>query len=151
MSICHNFLTVLPIALVFQLAKENGDDDENRDAIADALSEVMYDVFTQESNGERVVKILATDANELVSGIMNLNQACLSRCSVLLTEIETGAVDEDEIALDTFGRFSWLSAKIVGRTVCANVWRPNCWHFGKTVDFFRNSRYKGSCSICLFI
>ena len=99
-SICQNLLDVLPKALVSQLAKENDDDDvENRDAIADALSEVMYDVFTQEGpSGERVVTISPTDARESVSSIINLIQACLSRRSAFLTEMETDVVDEDEIA-----------------------------------------------------
>ena len=97
---CQQLLNVLPKALVSQLVKESDEEDvENRDAIADALSEVMYDVFTQEGpNEERVVQITAADSKELVSGIMNLIEACLSRRSVLLMEEETDVIDEDEMA-----------------------------------------------------
>ena len=97
---CQQLLNVLPKALVAQLVKENDEDDvENRDAIADALSEVMYDVFTQEGpNEERVVQITASDSKELVSGIVNLIEACLSRRSSLLLERETDVIDEDEMA-----------------------------------------------------
>ena len=71
---CQHILNVLPKALVSQLVKENDEEDvENRDAIADALSEVMYDVFNQVGpNGERVVLLSASDAKESVSSIMNL-------------------------------------------------------------------------------
>ena len=94
---CQQLLNVLPKALVAQLVKESDEDDvENRDAIADALSEVMYDVFTQEGpNEERVVQLNASDSRELVSGIMNLIESCLSRRSNLLSE---SVIDEDDMA-----------------------------------------------------
>lgn len=97
---CQQILNVLPKTLVSQLVKENDEDYvENRDAIADALSEVMYDVFTQEGpNEERVVQINACDSRELVSGIMNLIEACLSRRSTLLLKKDTDVIDEDDMA-----------------------------------------------------
>jgi hypothetical protein len=99
-STCQQLLNILPKALVAQLVKESDEEDvENRDAIADALSEVMYDVFTQEGpNEERVVQINASDSRELVSGIMSLIETCLSRRSALLSEKETDVVDEDDMA-----------------------------------------------------
>jgi hypothetical protein len=99
-NICQQLLNVVPKAFVSQLVKENEEEDvENRDAIADALSEVMYDVFTQEGPaGEPIVRISVTDSQELVSGIINLVEACLSRRSTLLTERDTDAVDDDEMA-----------------------------------------------------
>ena len=87
-------------ALVSQLLKENDEEEiENRNAIADALSEVMYDVFTQEgSSGEHVVQVFTLDAKELVSGIMALIQTCLSRRTMILSEMEVDVIDDDEVA-----------------------------------------------------
>lgn len=86
--------------MISQLQKENDEEEiENRNAIADALSEVMYDVFNQEgSSGERVVRVSAPDAKELVSAIMALIQTCLSRRTVILSEMEVDVIDDDEIA-----------------------------------------------------
>ena len=94
---CQQLFNVLSKSLVKQLVKENDEEDvENRDAIADALSEVMYDVFTQEGpNGERVVQISATDSKDLVSSILSLIEACLSRRSALLSQ---SVLDEDDMA-----------------------------------------------------
>lgn len=97
---CQHILNVLPKALVSQLVKENDEEDvENRDAIADALSEVMYDVFNQVGpNGERVVLLSASDAKESVSSIMNLIELCLNRRSTLFSQRETDIIDEDDRA-----------------------------------------------------
>ena len=96
----QNMLPALAKSLTKQLAKENDEDDiETRYAIADALSEVMYDGFTHKNaKGEHIARILASDAREIVSGLMALIQSCLSRRSTLLTEMTLDLVDHDEIA-----------------------------------------------------
>ena len=95
--------TLLPIlarALTKQLAKESDEDDiENRYAIADALSEVMYDAYEHKAvNGERVAQIAVSDAREIVRGLMTLIEECLSRRSTLLSELVDYSFDNDEIA-----------------------------------------------------
>mmetsp|Transcript_8011 Transcript_8011/g.18079 ORF Transcript_8011/g.18079 Transcript_8011/m.18079 type:complete len:1133 (-) Transcript_8011:122-3520(-) len=96
----QTLLPVLAKALTKQLAKENDDDDiEIRYAIADALSEVMWDAFEHTAaNGERVAQILVADAREIVWGLMSLMQSCLSRRSTLLSEMADYSFDNDEIA-----------------------------------------------------
>ncbi len=94
----ETLLPMILIALVKQLLKENDEDEiENRYAIADALSEVMYDAYVQkDSNGNRVAEIKSSDARGIVPDIVNLIQSCLSRRMVLLSE--TTGMDFDELA-----------------------------------------------------
>ncbi|KAL3785690.1 hypothetical protein HJC23_008723 [Cyclotella cryptica] len=98
--ICEQLFNVLSKALVSQLLKENDDEEfENRNAIADALSEVMYDLFTQKgASGEQIVQLSTLEAKELVSGIVSLIQTCLSRRTLILSEIDVDVVDDDEMA-----------------------------------------------------
>jgi len=95
--------TLLPLlarALTKQLSEEVDEDDvENRYAIADALSEVMWDAFTHKAgNGERVAQISVGDAREIVGGLMSLISSCLTRRSTLLSEMADYSFDNDEIA-----------------------------------------------------
>jgi len=96
----QTLLPVLARALTKQLANEGEEDDiENRYAIADALSEVMWDAFTHKAgNGERVAQIAVADAREIVRCLMSLISACLSRRSTLLLEMADYSFDNDEIA-----------------------------------------------------
>jgi len=95
-------LPVLARSLTTQLSKEEGDDDldiENRFAIADALSEIMYDSYEHKtSNGQRVAQISVADAREVVRCLMTLIQACLGRRSKLISEMVNYSFDNDEIA-----------------------------------------------------
>lgn len=95
--------TLLPLlarALTKQLSEEVDEDDiENRYAIADALSEVMWDAFTHKAgNGDRVAQITVADAREIVQCLMSLMSMCLSQRSTLLSEMADYSFDSDEIA-----------------------------------------------------
>ena len=96
----QNMLPVLAKALAKQLSQESDDDElENRFAIADALSEVMYDAFThKDANGMRVAQISVLDAREIVGHVMILIAGCLTRRSKLIAEMTTDVVDNDELA-----------------------------------------------------
>lgn len=96
----QNLLPVLAKALAKQLSQESDDDElENRFAIADALSEVMYDAFThKDANGIRVAQISVLDAREIVGHVMILIAECLTRRSKLIAEMTTDVVDNDELA-----------------------------------------------------
>ena len=95
-------LPPLARALTKQLSKEEGDDEleiENRFAIADATSEIMWDAYEHKtSNGQRVAQITVADAREVVLRIMALIQDCLSRRSNLISEMVNYSFDNDEIA-----------------------------------------------------
>lgn len=94
-------LPMLARALSQQLAKEGDDEDdiENRFAIADALSEIMWDAFEHKTaNGERVAQIAVADAREIVRCLMSLVQACIARRSALFAEMMNYSFDSDEIA-----------------------------------------------------
>ncbi|KAL7537732.1 hypothetical protein ACHAXR_008907 [Thalassiosira sp. AJA248-18] len=93
-------LPLLGRALTKQLAKEGDEDDiENRYAIADALSEVMWDAYEHKAgNGERVAQIAVADAREIVRCLMSLIQESLTRRSTLLSETADYSFDNDEIA-----------------------------------------------------
>lgn len=98
----HTLLPALARALAKQLSKEEGDDDleiENRFAIADALSEIMWDAYEHKtSNGQRVAQITVADSREVVRCLMSLIQACLARRSNLFSEIMNYSFDSDEVA-----------------------------------------------------
>ena len=93
-------LPVVARALTKQLAKESDEDDiENRYAMADALSEIMWDAYEHKaSNGSRVAQIAVADAREIVRQLMSLVQECLARRSTLLGEMADYSFDNDEIA-----------------------------------------------------
>ena len=93
-------LPVLARALTKQLTKEHDEDDiEIRFAIADSLSEVMWDSHTHKAgNGEHVAQVTFADARENVCCQMSLISACLSRRSKLLSEMADYSFDNDEIA-----------------------------------------------------
>lgn len=99
-AVAQNLLPVLAKALAKQLSQESDDDElANRFAIADALSEVMYDAFTHEdANGMRVAQISVLDAREIVGHVMILIAGCLARRSKLIAEMTTDVVDNDELA-----------------------------------------------------
>jgi hypothetical protein len=99
-ALAQNLLPVLAKALAKQLSQECDDDDlENRFAIADALSEVMYDAFKhKDTHGMRVAQISVLDAREIVSRVMILIAGCLTRRSKLIAEMTTDVVDNDELA-----------------------------------------------------
>ena len=99
-SLAPTLLPQLAKALAKQLSQESDDDElENRYAIADALSEVLYDAYTHKMpSGMRVAQISALDAREIVSHVMILIAGCLARRSRLITEMTTDVVDEDELA-----------------------------------------------------
>eukprot|EP00985_Skeletonema_marinoi_P027946 scaffold23596_cov208-Skeletonema_marinoi.AAC.4 len=96
----QNLLPVLAKALAKQLSQESDEDElEIRFAIADALSEVMYDAFThKDANGVRVAQISVLDAREIVGHVMILIAGCLTRRSKLIAEMTTDVVDNDELA-----------------------------------------------------
>ena len=96
----QSLLPVLARALTKQLAKEGDEDDiENRYAIADALSEIMWDAYEHKAaNGERVAQITVADARELVRRLMSLISSCINRRSTLLSEMADYSFDDDEIA-----------------------------------------------------
>ena len=96
----QKLLPLLANALAKQLSKESDDDElENRFAIADALSEVMYDAYTHTSaNGMRVAQISVSDAREIVGHVMILLAGCLTRRSKLIAEMSSDIVDNDELA-----------------------------------------------------
>lgn len=97
----QKLLPIIATALAKQLEAE-GDDDidhENRFAIADALSEVMYDSFTQTSaTGGRVAQITVSDGRLLTDVVMSLIKICLSRRSTLISEMGDYSFDNDQIA-----------------------------------------------------
>lgn len=96
----QNMLPVLAKALAKQLSQESEEDElENRFAIADALSEVLYDAFThKDANGMRIAQISVLDAREIVGHVMILIAECLTRRSKLIAEMTTDVVDNDELA-----------------------------------------------------
>ena len=99
-ALSQSLLPTLVKALTIQLAKECDEDDvENRYAIADALSEVMYDGFTHKAeDGQRVAQISVFDAKEIVASIMALIQSCLSRRLDLMSEMLVNLIDNDHLA-----------------------------------------------------
>jgi len=99
-ALTQNLLPVLAKALAKQLSQESDDDElENRFAIADALSEVMYDAFKHEdASGMRVAQISVLDAREIVGHVMILIAGCLTRRSKLIAEMTADIVDSDEQA-----------------------------------------------------
>jgi hypothetical protein len=87
--------------LAEQLSKENDDDDEieNRNAISDALSEIMWDAHEHRTtDGERVAQIAVADARDIVRCLMTLIQSCLVRRSTLISKSVSNSFDCDEIA-----------------------------------------------------
>ena len=98
-ALCQKLFPVLAKTLTKQLSNENDEDEiENRDAIADALSEVFYDAFSHETaSGDRVAQVTAGDSREIVGDVISMIKACLSRRAILL-EVKSDVVDEDEIA-----------------------------------------------------
>jgi hypothetical protein len=97
----QTLLPVLARDLAEQLSKESDYEDEieNRHAIADALSEIMWDAHEHRTtDGERVAQIAVADARDIVRCLMTLIQSCLVRRSTLISEMVNNSFDFDEIA-----------------------------------------------------
>jgi len=100
-SLPQHVLAPLVKAIMKQITAEDEDDLENRGALADALSEILYAAYQHKVVVGRktwcVAMLSMNDAEEVVSSLISLLQHIFQRRSEVYGMLQ-GCFDEDEIA-----------------------------------------------------